>query len=245
MTVSRTLLQIEDRVTYAADIRGKTGASGRHPMAADIDVEINAAYGRLLTFLVNNNWNFALIETAQAALPTSRADTNEEYSLIDWPVAASLIKRIDVYSGGSWLPEGLDEIDWQAIRNIRGGRSCKHPTHFSAKSSATVSGATVSAGKIALAPFGSSGVYKLTYLPEWTAITNTAHAFIYPDEWAVEWHVQSTVLKVLQRDKDYQKRREDAEREQAKAEKVISAHTLKIVQTGPSQMRRSPNYRSG
>lgn len=244
MPVTRTLRQLLDKVYWSADIQGKTGTTSRHPEATNI-VEANDAYGRMRTMLINKSWKWELVETALAPLPATRADTNENYSLIDWPTAAQLIARIDVYSRNEWLK--LEECDWDEVRLLTPTvpRQQPRPTHFAIKSFGTIATTVLTAGKIALLPFATNGTYKMTHLPRWAGITDVTHIFLYPDDFCVEWHVQSTALKIVQRDKDFQKRKTDCDTALAYAEANIADFTGRAVQTGSRQMRRDQNYRSG
>jgi hypothetical protein len=240
--ITRSLVSIRTEVEYCADIRGQVVADGRHP-PDDVNRTINDVYRLFQTLLVTKGYTFYVQESSLAALPTARADTNEEYSLIDWPAAAVLIKRVDVYSGSGWIE--LEEIDWTQLRHVPGCSSNSHPRYFAPKSHGTVSGSTLTAGKIALAPFGSNGTFKISYLPAWTDITTDAHLFLFPSEEGVQWVVWQTVRTIAARDNDSQKRWKMATDRTLECEAKIGSFVSKVIQTGPSQMRRSPTYRSG
>ncbi len=244
MPVTRTLRQFLDKVYWAADIRGKTSTTGRHPEADNI-IEGNDSYGRMRTMLINKSWKWELVETPLAALPATRADTNENYSLIDWPAAAQLIARVDVFAQSEWSK--LEQVDWDELRIITPTvpRQQARPTHFAIKSYGTIATTVLTAGKLALAPFATAGTFKLTHLPRWVPITDTTHIFMYPDDFCVEWHIQDTALKIVQRDKDFQKRKDDCDAARKYAEANIADFTGRAVVTGSRTMRRSDNYRSG
>jgi hypothetical protein len=209
MALTKTLAVVLNTCVKEADIVLGTGSTNRHE-TSDAIVYINDSHRAMMTLLTTRGFDFYLTETALAALPTSRADTNEQYSLVDWPSGSTLIKRVDVYAP---------------------------------KSQGTVSAATFTAGKIALAPFSSNGTYKITYQPEWANITDTTHLFMYPDETCAQWVVWDFVIKVSARDNNAKKRFEIANQRQAKCEAQIGHFVPNIVQTGPMTVTRSPDYR--
>ena len=241
MAVTRTLNAMLNRGAKLADIQLGTGTSARHE-TDDAVLYLNDSYRQYLTLLVTRGFDFALNETPQNPLPSTRADTNEQYSLIDWPSGAILIKRIDVYSDGDW--HELDRRDWTTLRSEwrSSSATARRPVVYAPKSHGTVSGATFTAGKIALAPFSANGMYKVTYQPEWADITNTSHVFLFADEHGVQWVLWDFVIKISARDRDVRKRHDIAVAAQARAEGLIGHFVPAVVQTGPQTMVRSPNY---
>jgi hypothetical protein len=244
--IVKTLAEVQRAVEYEASIRSQigTGATFRHP-TVDITAEINSSYAEFRELLVERDFDFFLEETAQANLPSTRADTLENYSLIDWPQAAQLIKRVDVYKDDEW--ESLEELDWSQIRQPQwvspSGRSvADRPKFFSPKSFGTVTAATEAVGKIALIPFATSGKYKISYLPRWTDITNPEHKMIFPSETGFRWTVWNTVLKVSVRDTDPGKRYDKALMILRTLEERIGRFTSRTISTGGTRMRRSRNY---
>lgn len=241
MAVTRTLAAMLNRGAKLADIQLGTGTSVRHE-TADAILYLNDSYREYLSLLTTRGFDFALTETAQAALPSTRADTNEQYSLVDWPSGAMLIKRIDVLSDGDW--HELERRDWTTLRSEWRSTSAqaRRPLVYAPKSHGTVSGATFTAGKIALAPFSANGRYKITYQAEWTDITDTSHVFLFSNEHGVQWVLWDFVIKISARDRDNRKRHEIALAERAHTEALIGHFVPNIVQTGPLTMIRSPNY---
>lgn len=239
-----TLGEMKRAVEYGAGIRGQigTGPTFRHP-DVDVEAEINSSYGEFRELLVEKDFDFFLEETAQANLPTGRADTAETYSVVDWPLAAQLIKRVDVFVNNEWT--SLEDIDWSQLRLPicgNGTSIATRPLYFSAKSFGTVTAATEAAGKIALAPFASRGKYKLSYLPRWTDITDDTHEFIFPTETGKRWVVWNTIARISIRDEDPGKRYDKSVTERGLCEARIGRFSARTIATGGTRMRRSKNY---
>jgi hypothetical protein len=224
-----------------ADITLGSDSTARHENS-DAILWMNDSYRSMLSLLVKEGFDFGLAETAQAYLPTSRADTNEQYSLVDWPSGAILIKRVDVYSDGQWWE--LSRRDWTSLRSEwrSSAATARRPVVFAPKSHGTVSTTTFTAGKIALAPFSSNGSYKITYQPEWSDISTGTHLFLFPDENCVQWVLWDFVVKISARDRDNKKRHATAVMAKKEAEDAIGSFVPAIVQTGPQTMVRDPNY---
>ena len=242
--IVKTLTEFKRAVEYGAGIRGQIGAGAtfRHPVD-DVETEINSSYGEYRELLVERDFDFFLTESAQASLPTSRADTNENYSLIDWPIAAQVIKRVDVYIQSTWY--SLVEVDWSRLRDSipsSGTTVAKRPLFFSPKAFGTISAATEVAGKIAIAPFCNTGKVKLTYMPHWTEITDDSSEFIFPTETGYRWAVWNCIAKVLIRDGDPMGQLPKVEGHLLKAEERIGRFSARTIATGGSQMRRSRRY---
>lgn len=241
MAVTRTLSAMLNRAAKLADIVLGSGSTNRHE-TSDATLYLNDSYRQYLTLLTTRGFDFALTETSLAALPSTRASTSEQYSLVDWPTGSLLIKRIDVLSDGNW--HELERRDWTTLRSEWRSTSAqaRRPIVYAPRSHGTVSGTTFTVGKIALAPFSSNGSYKITYQPEWTDITDTTHIFLFADEHGVQWVLWDFVIKISARDRDNRKRHEIALAERMHAEALIGHFIPNIVQTGPLTMVRSPNY---
>ncbi len=242
--ITATLAEMIRAVEFGASIRGQIGAGNtfRHP-TDDVIAEINSAYGEFQELLVDCDFDFFLVETALANLPTTRADTAENYSLIDWPATALVIKRVDVFVDNCWDP--LEKLDWAQLRlplPRTGNRVCRRPEYFSAKSFGTVTGATTSAGKIALAPFATKGQFKVSYLPQWPGITDTTFKFIFPSETGKRWCVWNTIARISIRDEDPGRRYDKSLKERQICEDRIGKFSAQTIATGPTRMMRSKHY---
>jgi len=233
----RTLIGKEADITIAAG----TDATKRHD-TTEANVYVNDSYREYLSFMTTRGFDYFLVESALAALPASRADTNEQYSLIDWPANALALKRLDVYSAGEW--HELQRRDWSQLRseNRSSAATATRPMVYAVKSHGSVSAATLTAGKIALAPFSTNGTYKTTYLPEWANITTDAHLFLFHDEWGAQWTVWNSVIKYSAQDNNAKKRFEIASIQQKKCEEMIGHFVPQIASTGPLTVTRSPDY---
>lgn len=243
MALTKTLLAMRTLIGKEADITiaAGTDVTKRHDVT-EANVYVNDSYRAYLSFMTTRGFDYFLVESALAALPVARADTNEQYSLIDWPANALALKRLDVYSAGEW--HELARRDWSQLRSE--GRSsttsATRPLVFAVKSHGSVSAATLTAGKIALAPFSSNGTYKTTYLPEWANITTDAHLFLFHDEWGAQWMVWDAVIKYSAQDNNAKKRFEIASIQIKKCEEMIGHFVPQIASTGPLTVTRSPDY---
>lgn len=246
MAITKTLLAMRTLTGKEADvtIAAGTDATKRHDVT-EANVYLNDSYREYLSFMTTRGFDYFLEETSQANLPSSRADTNEQYSLIDWPPAAAsalALKRVDVYAAGEW--HELLRRDWTQLRseNHSSQASATRPLVYAVKSIGKVSAATFTVGKIALAPFCSTGQYKLTYLPEWVNLTTDSHLFLFHDEIGAQWMMWNTVIKYSAQDNNAKKRFEIAQVQQAKCEALIGHFVPQITSTGPLTVVRSPDY---
>lgn len=244
MPLTRTMTALLNRCAKEADVvLGATDAS-RHE-TTDVGLYINDSYRAMQLLYTTRGWDYFLEETALAALPTSRADTNEQYSLIDWPSGATEIHRIDVYADGEWGE--LDRRDWRTLRSeYRRGEASgyRRPLVYAPKKHGSVAGAVFTVGKIAIAPFCSNGTYKVSYVPEWADIstTNGTHLFLFPNELGAQWLVWDVVAKISIRDRDNRGRHDDSLTERARIEALIGHHVPHVTSTGPISVQRSPHY---
>lgn len=244
MAYSRTLAVLRGRAAYLADIQiAVTGtAADRHELT-DVNTEVNASYRKFLTMLKTKGFDFNLQETAQANLPTSRADTNEAYSQVVWP-DSSYLKRIDVLVGGQWTE--LSPRDWGQLRSeYRSGTGTfPRPLVWAPKSegSINVDGVTPVAGVLAIAPFCPTGKYKITFQPRHTEVTTDGFIFLFPDENCSEWVCWDVACKFAARDRDNKKQYEICDKERTNCAIAIGEFVPEIVDTGPLTMTRGPNY---
>jgi hypothetical protein len=243
MAITKTLLALRTLTAKEADVTVAAGtdATKRHD-TTEANVYLNDSYREYLTLMTTRGFDYFCLETALAPLPTSRADTNEQYSLIDWPSNALALKRLDVYVAGEW--HELLRRDWSQLRSeSRSVQStASRPFVYAVKTIGSVSGATLSAGKIGIAPFSSNGSYKSTYLPEWANITNDAHLFLFHDEVGAQWTMWNTVIKYSAQDNNAKKRYEIASVQLEKCAATIGHFVPQIAATGPLTVTRSPDY---
>lgn len=244
--ITATLQEILDMVIYGGDIGGTTtGDDPRHPVA-NITAEINLAYSQHIDFILSKGFDYFIEETALANLPTSRADTNEDYSLIDYPLNVHKLLRLDVFAASGNIKRKLTEISWQQVRDIHvqvyNYVSDQCPRYFAVKSIGTVSGITATAGKIALCPFGSAGQYKMSYVPKHVPITTTTHLFRFANAASIAWVVNTVILVLAKRDRNFQARAEEARNALARAISEIGQFVPGVISTGTKTVTRSKQY---
>lgn len=242
MAITKTLGTVRNRATKEASIVLAPGTDdGKRHDTTDANSYLNDSQRALMTLLTSRGFDFFLEETALAALPTARADTDEQYSLIDWPQGV-LIKRVDVISNGDW--HELERRDWTQLRSEcrSSGSGASRPLVYAPKSQGSVSGSSFTVGKLALAPFSTNGRFKITYLPNWADITSDAHLFLYPDEWCAQWVIWDFVIKISARDNNAKNRYAIALERQQRCEKEIGHFVPQVVSTGPLTVTRSPDY---
>lgn len=245
MPIAKTLTEYQTKVISLASVKGQVGANTtfRHETNDVIDT-LNSAYAEYLEFLTNRGFDFFLEETTQAALPTARADTNEQYSFVPWPTNAQSIRRVDTYQRSEW--KSLTQVEWGRLRDVvpaSGTATSARWKYFSAKSAGKASTTTISAGSIAIFPFSNAtGVYKLTYLPKHTPVSTGANVFVFASESGYMWAVWNAVAQLTIRDRDVGKRHKPSLVERALREKEIGFSSANTIATGGLQMRRSPGY---
>lgn len=241
MALEKTLAEAARAVQFASSSKGGTGTSFRLNLEDDLYPEINSAFRELREETIERDVTFYVDEGSLTALPTSRAATSENYSVIDWPTTAEVIVRVDILVAGYW--DKLERIDWENLREVTShvsSQSTSRPTHFAPRSGGSVSAATQTAGKIAIAPFCSSGSYKLSTIPHWVDITNTTHKFLFPSEAAYRWMVWNVVGRLAARDASATNRAaryQMAANEMARCAQKIGRFAIKAVEAGGTMRR--------
>lgn len=235
--LEKTLTEAARAIPYVGGIKTGTGATFRHPVE-DLYPEINSAYRELREETIERDMGFYVVESALATLPTARASAQENYSLIDWPLTAQAIVRIDVLVNGYW--DKLERVEWENLRQVlpvvTTARS-ERPTHYSPRDSGTVVAATQTAGKIALAPFCPVGSYKMSTLPHWADISTVTDKFIFPTESAFRWMVWNVVARISCRDKNQGARYTMAVREMERCAEKMGRFATKGVPSGGTMRR--------
>jgi hypothetical protein len=246
VAVSKTLLEFRSKVEDLASINGQVGTTSafRHLRSRVVEY-CNSAYAELREELYTRKFDFYLLETALAAWPSSRADTNEQYSVIDWPSTALAIRRIDTYKNSEWL--ALTELDWARIRDVAprtASSRTNRPTHYAWRDIGQPNTTSITAGKIALVPFATGGTYKISYLPRHTAIAdgNDTHVFVFPSETAFMWCVWTAVAAVTVRDRNRGGRYAMSISERKQLAQRMGIFGAAALATGGQQIRRSANF---
>ena len=230
MAIQKTLTEMLRAVGYTGGVKVGAGSTFRHT-TDDITAEINSAFVMQQELSVMLKHSFYAEEGALATLPTSRATTGANYSVVDWPLAAHDIVRVDILVNGSW--DKLLSFDLENIHDVcprRSSSQSQRPTHFSAVRFASVATDTAVVGKIAIAPFCSSGQYRLVTLPVWTPITTVGHKFIFASEHAFRWTVATVITRTTTRDRNTAKRYDAAMLEKKECRAAMGA--TRTIETG-------------
>lgn len=184
---------------FLCDIQGLATAAGRHP-DANLNPIINQSYRSLRDLVLSYGYAQFLVRGATTALPTTPVETNERYAVIAVPQAVNQVKMLDIrIDPDEWrfLPEvtilqlrELTRTRWRGVAD-----SPRRPRGWCLLTSGTVSGASFTAGSIAIAPVPTSGSYALWTMPEWTDITAT-DAFLFANEDWRQWMLYDVMAKI-------------------------------------------------
>lgn len=242
------LSELEENIESQASVRIGTGSGARHPSSI-LTKRVNDAFRRYQTFLTSRGFSWFIEETAALALPTTRADTDEPYSVVPWPTVARTIELVSVLVSNRWTD--CDRIEWPQIRRYSHGHlsglsagESHRPLAFAPKKYGEVSGTSAAAGEIALTPFAPVGQYRVGYIPEHANIEDDTTAFRYPDQLGIDWVVFSVAMKYQTRDGDSRRRYAMLRDELSRVEAEIGRATQVTINSGPLTMDRSSTYRS-
>lgn len=235
---SKTLSQLIADVRRASDSQS---LADRHP-DADLTLDLNLSIRSLRGLVTSRGFPYYLTSTTVALAGTQVS--GEQYSSIAWPATAVQVHGVDVETStgtGDWRP--LRPITWGQRRD-RPGRyptTSGCPEEFAVLSLPQGSGASVTAGSIALFPAGSSGNAKVWFLPEFVDLTAT-HVFLALPDWH-EWIVQDVVERLAQRDDDQHETARIAAERRAAAEQRIFEAVPRVISAGPLRPRRGGGRR--
>lgn len=170
---------------------------------------INQTWRQLRTKLTNAGWDYFLLGTTPTALPTSAAETDEQYIQVDWPTGAAKIFGVDVLLNSTWIP--VDRGTWQERRDYQHtvgtllAGATRTPMTYVIKTLPVENDASaLTAGKIALFPLDLRGNdYRVWYLPYWVdiAAANTTYLFFGHDDW-FQWAIYDVTWKIYVRDNE-------------------------------------------
>lgn len=229
------LATLRGRIRERGDF-GPDTTSGRYP-----NTRINAAAnlswqrGREIACLKGDGQIYFKSATATMT-PGPLANTS--FGTIAMPIDLVAIHGIDVvYSSNDIC--ALEAASWgdrNVFRDVYGGPTGR-PVAFCPLNMGVESGATVSAGSIAIFPAPDQGyTYTLWYIPKWTDITQDTDVFdgiAGHDEWAA-W---DAVISLATGDNDAQNVIQIAEVERGKAEELLVSRVHSIQRVGPSRRR--------
>lgn len=195
MSDTVTLLELATQLTFETGIDGQVTASGRHPPTTWIYPLINRTYKELRSLVSKHGDQFFRTSTVAAAIP-ARA-SGEDWIELPWPTDASEILGVDVRLGEPWYE--LTHGSFAQRRVWAGANRCDSPGEWGTLTMPQPSTTTVTTGALSIWPHTLAGSYKIHYLPQWTAITNTSHVFVMFPDW-YEWLLAKAALPIYQRD---------------------------------------------
>lgn len=210
MAAFKTLLQLRTLVIQGAGIFGQTGASGRHPTAT-LDEMINR-YIEAVRSLVRTEGGPQFQKLGDIAdIPAATA--NEDFIAVPWPDDAEEVTGVDVLSSGCPEWRALDDADWEQRRALN--FSLNYPQGgvgwWAVKDMPEARGSTtVDAGTLALFPSDLSGSYRISYVEQFTPLSDDTHKWVCHADWAT-WVVASCVMEISQGDNNKRKNYEKAE----------------------------------
>lgn len=238
MNNSLTVAEFLTRLREHADIDDLTV---RHPDAQLIRM-FNLAWRQLRTRLSNAGFSYFLEATDAAALPTSAAETGEQYLEVDFPAGAAGVYGLDINIGSRWLPlrQGsfAERRDYQ--NRFAQGRLNKAPEVFVVRTVPQEDTTSLVAGKVMLFPLNTSGHdYRLWYLPVWPEIdvANTTYVVYGHDIW-FDWAILDVAIRVHIRDNDSAGVLGAEQQRQADVWREIVKSARDMESAGPVRMRR-------
>jgi hypothetical protein len=242
---------LEGQFRYQFDLQS-AGTSGTRNPTVDVVSALNGSYRSLRELVTTWGYTLFLLRGSTTALPTAATVSGEDYAQITVPLATQVVKSVDVQvSGQPWRK--LEEVPFGQLRSFGPLRGVadrpRLPLAWCWLTAATVSGATATAGHIAVFPIPSQGNYCLWTLPEWTDITGATDIFLFHSEEWIQYLFAHAALKVcVFRDKDARQRRQallDQLNPDNEGSPAWNIKNQAPVAAGPRTWRRSPNYRGG
>ncbi len=247
MAFTKTLQQFSDRVQFLADIRGQVGTDAtvdRHPQA-DVFELASDDYRLLRTDLTRLGYSEFLVATSPAALSTTAQATGETFAVQTSPAGAISIRGVDILVRGEW--RSLNHITWEQrrstpVRADLGG----FPGYWSEISMGSVATTVLTAGTIGIFPRPTTTIqHRIWYLPEFTAITDATHLFLYGDASWWDWHTAKTAWTIAAiRDNDAKKRADNLEKMRAAAFSTMESMAPKRQVDGTRTQFRNDCYNS-
>ena len=232
---SRTLAQLRSEARYLADAEGSTS---RHP-DADVNRQINAAIRAYRAFVTSHGLPYYLTTTTPATLASTVA-TGTRYSSVPWPSSALEIRGVAVASStdaDDWYPLTPTALLPEVFRS-----RAQRPEYYAVLRVPEAAGSSsVTAGELALMPGTEDGAYRITYLAEFTDLSEDAHVFLaLPD--GVQFVIQTVVMALSQRDDDQNETYAIASRRKDEAAAAIELAATRARQGGPLLPRRRARW---
>jgi hypothetical protein len=229
-----TLTNLTAAIRQQSDTRGLLL---RHP-DADIFKLVNRAIRDLRGLVTTSGLPYFITSTAATTLASTRI-SDEDYSEVPFPVAATQIHGVEVQLGsagqGGWYP--LAPIPWQQRRNIGllplsanvTGGAVRHFAIRTLPNNATP-------GAIALFPYADSGMYKIWYLPDFTDLAAGSDTFSGLPS-MVGWVIHSCCFWLAQED-DERIGMASAESERNRLQGLVMSSIGPVQSAGPLRPKR-------
>ena len=228
MPFTLTLDDARTELTYLAAIDGKTGSDGRHSPTRLASV-INRKYRQLRHRAALLGFPIAgVVQGSSTALPGRLS--GEDYQSIDTPATMNDLIGVDVQVNGTW--QRLDPASFDQRRNVPQATPPNGVGFWAVLLSPSISGATLSAGKVAVWPTSLTGNYKLRYIDVWTPITTGTDAFLMYEGWD-EWLLNAAAMAITQRDANKRDNFMIAQRAFEDADRALAASAPRMA--GPGQ----------
>jgi hypothetical protein len=228
------LAALRARVRKEADA-GPDTTTGRHTNA-DINGMINRSWQDLRAFVCANCGGLAeayLKATTPAAMTVGPL-SGYSFGTIPHPADCAEIHGIDVVVTANDV-RSLEPASWKD-RNIyrdMWGNGTGIPIAFSIYNIGVESGASVTAGTIAIFPAPDRDyTYSIWYVPKWTDLTSDTDVFDGVAGWE-NWVVWDCVVKLAAADNDMQNVAQIAMNERQAAEKRIVTAAGKLQRVAP------------
>ncbi len=245
MSITRTRLEFRTLVSRRARIVDHLNA---HP-AASLNIDADDSYRELRSLASNSRWSTYLKTTGSLTLPVVAAAVGENYAALPVPTDCTQVRKVELKFGSLWDP--IEEVGLGQLRMFT-TNSAQRRGPFAwclldqgIAATTTANTGSLVAGVIALAPIPSAGSYQLWYLPEFTSLTAESGAggfYTYANDDHLEYHVWSTVCKILISDNDSQGMLAGAMKMLERFEQRIL--TSAPSKSGPRTWRRSRSYHS-
>lgn len=239
-----TTTGFEGQFRFLADQQGLGTSVGRHP-SADLLPVFNANYRSLRQFVTGLGYRQFSTRGSTTALPTSAVETNETYATITLAAGVSQIVAVDVQDVNlEWRP--LTEIQLGQLRDYASRRPAP-PRAWLWLDAGSVSGSTLTQGKIGVTPVPNGGNYALWTMNEFTDLSAITDVYLYHTEDWRRWHMFSCMRDVCGiRDKDSAKKLAAIERMLDPNVPGTPAYNIVIhapTAAGPKTWTRSRDYR--
>jgi hypothetical protein len=225
---------LRGRVRKEADA-GPDTTTGRHTNA-DINGMVNRSWQDLRAFVCANCGGLAEAYLKATSPTTMTVGMLSGYSFGTIPLPADCVEihGIDVTVTTNDV-RSLEPVSWKDRNIYRDlwGNGTGIPTGFSIYNIGVESGASVTAGVIAILPAPDRAyTYSIWYVPKWTDLTNDTDVFDGVAGWE-NWVVWDCVVKLAAADNDMQSVAQIAMNERKAAEERIQGQAAKLQRVAP------------